>query len=125
MKTIETVEMKDLDKLVNIDKEVIGNDQRRNYIKKAIELRQCLCAKENEEIVGFLIYNTNFFECVFISLVIISPSHRRKGYASLLLKYMMSISPTTKVFSSTNRSNIIMRKVFEKNGFIQSGITEN
>ncbi|APH03678.1 GNAT family N-acetyltransferase [Bacillus weihaiensis] len=125
MKNVVKADIEDLNKVVNIDSEVIGNTSRRNYIEKSIELGNCIIAKEDNDIVGFLIYDTNFFECTFISLIIVSPSNRRKGYASLLMEYMMSSSPTTKVFSSTNRSNISMQRVFDMNGFFQSGIVEN
>ena len=125
MKTVVKADIEDLNKVVNIDSEVIGNTSRRNYLEKSIELGHCIIAKEDNDIVGFLIYDTNFFECTFISLVIVSPSNRRKGYASLLMDYMMSSSPTDKVFSSTNRSNISMQRLFDANGFIRSGIVEN
>ncbi|MDQ0229221.1 GNAT family N-acetyltransferase [Metabacillus malikii] len=125
MKTVVEASNDDLEKLVQIDSKVIGNTSRRNYIERSIEFGKCIVAKENDVIVGFLIYEVNFFECAFISLIIVSPSSRRRGYASLLMDYMVSSSPTTKVFSSTNRSNINMQKVFEINGFIQSGVVEN
>lgn len=125
MKTVVEASNDDLEKLVQIDSEVIGNTSRRNYIEKSIEFGKCIVVKENDVIVGFLIYDVNFFECAFISLIIVSPSSRRKGYASLLMDYMVGSSPTIKVFSSTNRSNINMQKVFEINGFIESGMVEN
>ncbi|TDL32874.1 GNAT family N-acetyltransferase [Jeotgalibacillus sp. S-D1] len=125
MKTVRNAKLDDLDKIVGIDSEITGNTSRLNYFKTSIELGNCIIAKNDKDIVGFLIYETNFFDCAFISLVIISPSNRRKGFASLLLDYMMSKSPTTKVFSSTNRSNISMQRVFDSNGFIQSGRVEN
>jgi ribosomal protein S18 acetylase RimI-like enzyme len=125
MNNVVEANIEDLDKIVNIDSQVIGNTSRRDYIENAIELGHCIITKNKEDIEGFLIYDTNFFECSFISLIIVSPSKRRKGYASLLMDYMMKISPTMKVFSSTNRSNISMQKVFHANGFIQSGIVEN
>lgn len=115
----------DLNKIVQVDSEVIGNTDRRNFIRNAIERKRCIVVQEENIIVGFLIYDTNFFDCSFISLVIVSPSKRRKGYASLLMEYMLNNSPTVKVFSSTNCSNVGMQKVFETNGFIQSGIIEN
>ncbi|KMM37950.1 GNAT family N-acetyltransferase [Guptibacillus hwajinpoensis] len=115
----------DLDKILQVDSEVIGNTGRRNFIRNAIERRNCIVVQEENNIVGFLIYDTNFFDCSFISLVIVSPSKRRKGYASLLMEYMLNNSPTVKVFSSTNCSNVRMQKVFEANGFIQSGNIEN
>jgi hypothetical protein len=125
MKIVVKATLEDLDKMVNIDYEVIGNTNRRDYIENAIELGHCIIVKNEGDIEGFLIYDFNFFECSFISLIIVSPSKRRNGNASLLIDYMMSISPTTKVFSSTNRSNSSMQKVFHANGFTESGIVEN
>lgn len=125
MKIAAKANIEDLDRIMNIDCEVIGNSSRGDYIENAIELGHCIIAKNEDDIEGFLIYEINFFECSFISLIIVSPSKRRKGNASLLMDYMMSISPTTKVFSSTNRSNISMQKVFHAKGFTESGIVEN
>ncbi|OIK05536.1 GNAT family N-acetyltransferase [Bacillus sp. MUM 13] len=125
MKNVAIANIADLNKIVGIDSEIIGNTSRRKLIKNAIDAGRCIIAMEEDNIAGFLIYDTNFFECSFISLIIVSPSKRRKGYASLLMDYMLSISTTAKVFSSTNRSNISMHKVFNSNGFIQSGIVEN
>ncbi|WP_409254136.1 GNAT family N-acetyltransferase [Bacillus sp. SCS-153A] len=84
----------------------------------------CLVAREDEA-GGFLIFNTHFFECAFISLVIVSPSKRRRGVASRLIESLIEMSPTSKVFSSTNRSNHTMQHVFDACGFKPSGIVEN
>ncbi|MDG5471291.1 GNAT family N-acetyltransferase [Jeotgalibacillus sp. ET6] len=108
MKTVHIANIEDLDMIARIDKELIGNTSRLSYFKKAVELGNCIVAKCDKEIAGFLIYETNFFHCAFVSLVVISSSYRRKGFASLLLDYMMSQSPTSKVFSSTNRSNRVL-----------------
>ncbi|MBU9724221.1 MULTISPECIES: GNAT family N-acetyltransferase [Bacillaceae] len=125
MTQVTKANMTDLENIVNIDIEVIGNGSRRNYLKTAIAEGRCLVVEGERKISGFLVYDMHFFECAFISLVIIAPPKRRKGYASLLLKKMMDLSPTEKVFSSTNRSNESMQKVFEANGFVRSGIVEN
>jgi ribosomal protein S18 acetylase RimI-like enzyme len=125
MKRILAADIADLDKLVAIDREVIGNASRRGMIKRAVENGQCLIAKEEEEIAGFLIHDTSFFECAFISLIIVSPSKRRRGIASMLMDEMVKSSATEKVFSSTNQSNADMHKVFHSNGFVESGIVEN
>ncbi|MEC2056258.1 GNAT family N-acetyltransferase [Peribacillus psychrosaccharolyticus] len=125
MTNIIQAAIQDLDEIMYIDSEVMGDTSRRSYIANAIELGCCISAREGDEVVGFLLYDTHFFDCSFISLLIVSPSKRRKGYASKMLDFMMRISPTAKVFSSTNRSNGSMQKVFAANGFIQSGIVEN
>ncbi len=125
MDNVVKANMTDLDDIVHVDSKVIGNTSRRSFIKDSIERGHCIIVQEANHIVGFLTYDTNFFDCSFISLIMVSPSKRRKGYASILLEYMVNHSPTTKVFSSTNCSNVTMQKVFETNGFIQSGKIEN
>lgn len=114
-----------LDDLVKIDEEVIGNNSRCVYIRKAIEEMRCIVANDKNLFVGFLIFDTHFFDCSFISLIIVRPSERRKGYATSLIEYFINISPTKKIFSSTNNSNQRMQEVFKANGFIQSGFIEN
>ncbi|MFN7253426.1 MAG: GNAT family N-acetyltransferase [Anaerobacillus sp.] len=118
-------QLSDLDQIVQIDQEVIGNDSRREYIKKSIEDSRCIVAKNQNNVVGFLIYETHFFECSFISLIIVSPQERRKGHATSLMENFVAISPTDKIFSSTNKSNLTMQKVFLANGFVESGYIEN
>jgi ribosomal protein S18 acetylase RimI-like enzyme len=115
----------DLDAIVKIDEEVIGNNSRCEYIRRAIEEKRCIVANDKNLIVGFLIFDTHFFDCSFISLIIVRPTERRKGYATSLIEYFINISPTKKIFSSTNKSNQKMQKVFKANGFIQSGFIEN
>ena len=125
MENVAKASIDDLDSIVHIDVAVIGDDSRRNYIKHAIDEEKCIIVKENNFIFGFLTYDTNFFGCTFLSLIIVSPTKRRQGHASSLLSYMLEHSPTQKIFSSTNESNRSMQKVFSANGFIRSGIIEN
>lgn len=125
MNIMTAAQITDLQSIVQIDSEVIGNTSREVLIENAIKQGRCILVKEKNEAAGFAIYDTNFFECTFISLVIVPPAKRRKGYASQLLNELVRTSPTEKVFSSTNRSNLSMQKVFEANGFVESGIVEN
>lgn len=125
MKKVVEAQLNELDNLVKIDIEVIGSDSRRENIKNAIEEERCLIAKVENTIVGFLTFNAHFFDCAFISLIIVSPKERRKGYATSLMEYFVTNSPTKKTFSSTNQSNKKMQEVFLANGFVKSGIVEN
>ncbi|MGG5739434.1 MULTISPECIES: GNAT family N-acetyltransferase [Bacillus cereus group] len=125
MENVTKASIDDLGSIVHIDMDVIGNDSRRNYIKHAIDAGNCIITKEDNSISGFLTYDTNFFDCTFLSLIIVSPVKRRRGHASSLISYMLRHSPTQKIFSSTNESNESMQKVFKANGFIRSGIIEN
>ncbi|MGG0720680.1 N-acetyltransferase family protein [Bacillus mycoides] len=125
MENVAKASIDDLDSIVHIDIDVIGDDSRRNYIKHAIDEGKCIIAKEDNSISGFLTYDTNFFGCTFLSLIIVSPTKRRQGHASSLISYMLNNSPTQKIFSSANESNTNMQKVFKANGFMRSGMIEN
>lgn len=122
---IVKAEKTDLENIVALDKEMIGSDRRKKEIGEAVVQRRCLVVFEDSELAGFLIYHTSFFECSFISLIMIKPSFQRRGLASALLLHMADISPTEKLFSSTNQSNDTMHKVFQTNGFTKSGFIEN
>ncbi|HFJ9441543.1 MULTISPECIES: GNAT family N-acetyltransferase [Bacillus] len=125
MKNVTKASINDLDAILHIDIDVIGNDSRRDYIKETINEGRCVIVKEDNSISGFLTYDTNFFDCTFLSLIIVLPTKRRRGYARSLISYMLSHSPTQKIFSSTNKSNESMQKVFHSSGFIRSGMIEN
>ncbi|MEH7515918.1 GNAT family N-acetyltransferase, partial [Gottfriedia acidiceleris] len=60
----------------------------------------------------------------FIDLIIVSPNMRRLGIAKNLMKYVEVFSEK-KLFSSTNKSNIQMQKVFQSLGYIESGFIDN
>ncbi|MCE0553465.1 GNAT family N-acetyltransferase [Bacillus thuringiensis] len=107
MKNVTKASINDLDSIVHIDIDVIGNDSRRNYIKHTIREGRCIIVTEENSISGFLTYDTNFFGCTFLSLIIVSPTKRRQGYASSLISYMLSHSPTQKYFlQRTNRMKV-------------------
>lgn len=125
MKLQQIAQLHNLDDIANIDEEVIGNNSRHEYIKKAIEDERCIVTYDENQIVGFLLFDTHFFDCSFISLIIVRPTERRKGYATALIEYFIGISSTRKIFSSTNKSNNRMQEVFKVNGFIESGFIEN
>ncbi|MGG0150528.1 N-acetyltransferase family protein [Bacillus mycoides] len=125
MENVAKASIDDLDSILHIDVDVIGDDSRRDYIKHAIDEGTCIIAKEDNSISGFLTYDTNFFGYTFLSLIIVSPTKRRQGHASSLISYMLRHSPTQKIFSSTNESNTNMQKVFKANGFMRSGMIEN
>lgn len=122
---IVKAEKTDLENIVLLDKEMIGTDRRKEEIGEAVAQSRCLLVFQESELAGFLIYHTSFFECCFISLIMIKPSFQRRGLASSLLKHMADISPTEKLFSSTNQSNDAMHMVFQTNGFTKSGFIDN
>jgi hypothetical protein len=47
------VKLTDADDIVKIDKEVIGDDSRRDYIQTSISDERCLVVKENKLLLDF------------------------------------------------------------------------
>lgn len=115
----------ELEVICQIDYAVIGNDSRTSYLSKAITDGKCLVARANDSVVGFVIYDTSFYEHAFIWLVMVSPEFRRRGVAKALINHIASICPTEKLFTSTNESNEAMIKLCQSLGFIQSGRIDN
>ncbi|MGE7624901.1 GNAT family N-acetyltransferase [Viridibacillus sp. NPDC096237] len=125
MNSVVTANLENVEAIIKLDCDILGNTSRTKYIEKAVAEKRCLILKEEETVQGFLLFDINFFECSFISLIIVSKAARRKGYATALITYFESISPTKKIFSSTNQSNTNMQKVFTSTGYVQSGFVEN
>lgn len=115
----------DLSSLSRIDSMVIGSEIRKSKIEQFILNNQCVVASLNGKPVGFACYDTTFFECCFIQLVIVNPEFRRQGIASSLIRFIEEHCPTSKLFTSTNESNTIMQQVCLSQGFVRSGIIEN
>ena len=81
--------------------------------------------EEEGKVIAVGVLEYTFFEHGFISLVIVDSEERRTGVGEMLLRYLISICRTPKVFSSTNRSNVPMQALFGKVGFERSGIIHN
>ncbi|WP_347550188.1 GNAT family N-acetyltransferase [Pseudalkalibacillus hwajinpoensis] len=121
MKNVSYGKMIDLKDSLRIDSEVIGNNSRNEEIRAAIVEQRCLVYKMNGKNAGFLIFHTSFFDNAFISLVVVSPTDRRKGVARSLMRNFEELSPTDKIFSSTNQSNEVMQHLFHSLGYVECG----
>lgn len=116
---VEIADFNDKDELVQLDPL-----KRICLIKKSLEKKQCYVYRDGNKIVGFLIYNVNFFEEEFIDLIYIKEEFRNKKIANQLIQSKIKTCQTQKLFTSTNQSNIPAQKLFETNGFIKSGFIE-
>ncbi|WP_328588108.1 GNAT family N-acetyltransferase [Gottfriedia acidiceleris] len=121
---IRSADMNDCESIVYLDSQIIGSRNRINQIKRSIKENRCIVCEMNKSIVGFMIFHKFFFGHLFIDLIIVSPNMRRRGIAKKLMKYV-EILPEKKIFSSTNKSNIPMQKVFQSLGYIESGFIDH
>ncbi|MFJ7142495.1 GNAT family N-acetyltransferase [Pseudomonas protegens] len=78
-----------------------------------------------DRIAGYVLLNHDFFDQGFISLVVVAPGQQRQGVAQRLLAAAEKACRTSKLFTSTNRSNRAAQGLLAKAGFRPSGVVEN
>lgn len=97
---------------------------RADEVRHAIHQGLCLVAEKDSEIVGFCL-DGRVFGFAFLELLVVAPSHRRRGVGTLLLEAWEESAETTKLFTSTNESNTPMQRLCERLGYVRSGLIEN
>jgi ribosomal protein S18 acetylase RimI-like enzyme len=99
-------------------------DGRADEIRHAIQCGRCLIAEDGAGIVGFCV-DGRLFAFAFLELLVVAPSHSRRGVGTLLVKAWEESAATAKVFTSTNASNIPMQRLCEGLGYARTGLIEN
>ena len=108
-----------------LDLKVLGSTVRNEYLLKSVAEDKVWVATTAGSVLGFVVMDKSFFGNAFIHILIVEQDSRRQGIGSLLIEKIESISPTDKLFTSTNRSNNAMQCLCESLGFIKSGYIEN
>jgi GNAT superfamily N-acetyltransferase len=104
---------------------VIGADRAGPFVKAHLERHQLMVAEAGGEIVGFLAYRTDWFQCTFVSLVVVREDFRRKGIAREFFRSVEAVSLSPRVFSSTEETNVASIRMHTALGFVPSGFIDN
>lgn len=123
--TVEPATPAHYDAIRELDLMLPGVRDRGDALRAWIDAGECWVAYCDGVLAGFVIANPSFFAQCFIVLLVVHPGHRRQGVASALVRHVEGISPTAKLFTSTNRSNLAMQAVCDSLGFVRSGVIEN
>ena len=102
-----------------------GNEGRREFIRHAIQERNCIVATWNDKIAGYAVLEYTFFGCGFISMVYVHSDYRRQQIGHGLIEYLEQICKTPKLFTSTNLSNLPMQALLGRQGYVISGEIQN
>lgn len=104
---------------------VIGPDRAGPFIKSHLEQHQLMVAEAGGEIVGFLAYRTDWFQCTFVSLVVVREDWRRRGIAREFYRSVEAVSLSPRLFSSTEETNAASIRMHTALGFQPSGHIDN
>ena len=104
---------------------VIGEERAGAFIRSHMERHHLVVAEADGQIVGFLAYRTDWFQCTFVTLVVVREEYRRKGIAREFFKSVEVISPTPRLFSSTEETNGVSIRMHTALGFTPSGHVDN
>jgi len=104
---------------------VIGEDRAGAFVRSHFERHHLIVAEADGDVVGFLAYRTDWFQCTFVSLVVVHEDFRRKGIAREFFKAVEAVSPTPRLFSSTEKTNAVSIRMHTALGFTPSGHIDN
>ena len=104
---------------------VIGEERAGAFIKSHLERHHLIVAESDADVVGFLAYRVDWFQCTFVSLVVVREDFRRRGIAREFFKTVEAVSPTPRLFSSTEETNAVSIRMHGALGFAPSGHIDN
>ena len=122
---VQTALVEDLPSIVACDDRAQSHPSRLRTLETWVKRGECFVARCGEALNGFVVLEYGFFDQGFIQLVCVKPSRRREGLGLQLLAAAEKECQTSKLFTSTNASNVAARLLFERAGFVPSGKIEN
>ncbi|MBI2202583.1 MAG: GNAT family N-acetyltransferase [Candidatus Rokubacteria bacterium] len=115
----------DVDALMSLAGQVIASERAGPFVRSHLDRHHVLVAEVDDAVVGLILYRTDWFQCTFVSLVSVEKDHRRKGIARALYTAVEGISPSPRLFSSTEETNAVAIRMHTALGFTPSGHIDN
>ena len=115
----------DLDAVMALAGNVLSAERVGPFIRSYLERHHLLIAHDGGEIVGVLAYRTDWFQCTFVSLVSVRADHRKRGIARALYRAVEGMSPSPRLYSSTEETNSVAIQMHTALGFQPSGYIDN
>jgi GNAT superfamily N-acetyltransferase len=115
----------DLPAVMDLAAGLIGPERAGPFVRSHVERHHLLVADSGEAVVGVLAYRTDWFQCTFVSLVCVREDFRHRGVARALFKAVEQMSPSPRLFSSTEETNAASIRMHTALGFTPSGHIDN
>jgi GNAT superfamily N-acetyltransferase len=98
------------------------DDERKTFIERSIAAGSCFIARNIDSIVGYAVLEYSFFAMGFVSMLYVHPDWRRRDVGAALMRHLESACRTSKLFTSTNLSNLPMQSLLANLGYRLSGV---
>jgi GNAT superfamily N-acetyltransferase len=115
----------DMDTVMRLAADVIGPERAGPFVRSHVERHHLLIAEDDAAVLGFVAYRTDWFQCTFVTLVSVDAEHRKRGIARALYRAVEDISPSPRVFSSTEETNPVAIRMHTALGYAPSGHIDN
>jgi GNAT superfamily N-acetyltransferase len=115
----------DLDAVMALAGQLLGPERAGPFIRSHVERHHLLIAEEDSEVAGVIAYRTDWFQCTFVSLVAVREDFRKRGVARALYAAVEEMSPSPRLFSSTEETNGVSIQMHTALGFAPSGHIDN
>jgi GNAT superfamily N-acetyltransferase len=98
---------------------------RRVSVQNAVDQAECYVALYHGILLGYGIINHSFFDHGFVSLAYVDPAHRRRGVGSGLFDEFEGRCRRSRIFTSTNLSNLPMHGFLASRRYTLSGVIQD
>lgn len=122
---IRQLEQGDLGEVMELAAEVVGPERAGPFVRSHLERHHLLVAEAEEQVVGFIAFRTDWFQCTFVTMAAVKKDSRRRGVARALYEAVERMSPSPRLFSSTEETNAASIQMHTALGFAPSGHIDN
>ena len=112
----------DIAALRAIDPLLMRDGDRHRHLSGAVAKGCCHILQQGSAICAYGVLTDQFFHQRFIELLVVAEAYRSRGLGTIMIRYLRSLCPTSKLFTSTNMSNVGMQRLLLREGFVQSGV---
>jgi GNAT superfamily N-acetyltransferase len=105
--------------------EVVGPDRAGPLVRAHLERHHLIVAEAEDAVVGLCAFRTDWFQCTFVTLVVVDEAYRRRGIAREFFLAVEAISPSPRIFSSAEETNGSAIRMHAALGFTPSGHIDN
>jgi ribosomal protein S18 acetylase RimI-like enzyme len=99
-----------------------GDRERMRLLREAVTAGECILYESDGRVLGFaIVRRAHFYGRDFIDLLFVASDARRRGIGRSLIRASTSAATTSRVFTSTNKSNIPMQALLQSEGWSPSG----